>query len=58
VNISQRAPTRRSLPATRFDDDLHSFIIRLVLWALGEHFSSGGNIKGFLEASPEQGYRI
>jgi 2-oxoglutaroyl-CoA hydrolase len=26
----------------------------IVLRAIGEHFSSGGNIKGFLEASPEQ----
>src|SRR5882757_7522080 len=25
----------------------------IVLRAIGEHFSSGGNIKGFLEASPE-----
>jgi Enoyl-CoA hydratase/isomerase len=25
----------------------------IVLRAVGEHFSSGGNIKGFLEASPE-----
>src|SRR5262249_57835957 len=25
----------------------------IVLRAVGEHFSSGGNIKGFIEASPE-----
>ena len=25
----------------------------IVLRAIGEHFSSGGNIKGFMEASPE-----
>jgi 2-oxoglutaroyl-CoA hydrolase len=25
----------------------------IVLRGVGEHFSSGGNIKGFLEASPE-----
>src|SRR5215831_2495161 len=33
------------------DDDPGVRII--VLRAVGEHFSSGGNIKGFLEASPE-----
>jgi 2-oxoglutaroyl-CoA hydrolase len=33
------------------DDDARVRII--VLRAVGEHFSSGGNIKGFIEASPE-----
>ena len=33
------------------DDDARVRVI--VLRAAGEHFSSGGNIKGFLEASPE-----
>ncbi len=33
------------------DEDARVRII--VLRAMGEHFSSGGNIKGFLEASPE-----
>ena len=30
----------------------------IVLRAIGEHFSSGGNIKGFLEASPETVSRL
>ena len=30
----------------------------IVLRALGEHFSSGGNIRGFLEASPEHVSRL
>jgi 2-oxoglutaroyl-CoA hydrolase len=33
------------------DEDKHVRII--VLRAVGEHFSSGGNIKGFMEATPE-----
>jgi 2-oxoglutaroyl-CoA hydrolase len=33
------------------DEDAHVRVI--VLRAVGEHFSSGGNIKGFLEATPE-----
>jgi 2-oxoglutaroyl-CoA hydrolase len=33
------------------DEDAHVRVI--VLRAMGEHFSSGGNIKGFMEASPE-----
>jgi 2-oxoglutaroyl-CoA hydrolase len=38
------------------DDD--SRIRVIVLRATGEHFSSGGNIKGFLEASPEHVSRL
>src|SRR5215207_6513658 len=34
--------------------DENSRVRIIVLRAVGEHFSSGGNIKGFLEASPEQ----
>jgi 2-oxoglutaroyl-CoA hydrolase len=33
--------------------DEHMHVRVIVLRALGEHFSSGGNIRGFLEASPE-----
>src|SRR5712691_1687230 len=33
------------------DEDARVRVI--VLRAIGEHFSSGGNIKGFMEASPE-----
>jgi 2-oxoglutaroyl-CoA hydrolase len=34
--------------------DAHPAVRVIVLRAMGEHFSSGGEIKGFLEASPEQ----
>ena len=34
--------------------DEHARVRIIVLRAIGENFSSGGNIKGFLEASPEQ----
>src|SRR5207344_1805611 len=34
--------------------DAHPGVRVIVLRAAGEHFSSGGDIKGFLEASPEQ----
>jgi len=34
--------------------DVHPAVRVIVLRAAGEHFSSGGEIKGFLEASPEQ----
>ena len=33
--------------------DAHPSVRVIVLRAIGEHFSSGGDIKGFLEASPE-----
>src|SRR5262249_51676413 len=38
------------------DEDARVRII--VLRAIGEHFSSGGNIKGFMEASPEHVSRL
>jgi 2-oxoglutaroyl-CoA hydrolase len=34
--------------------DAHPDVRVIVLRAVGEHFSSGGDIKGFLKASPEQ----
>src|SRR5215212_9936992 len=33
--------------------DEHAAVRVIVLRAIGEHFSSGGNIKGFMEATPE-----
>ena len=33
-------------------DEMNSVRV-IVLRAVGEHFSSGGNVKGFIEASPE-----
>lgn len=49
VSMPQRDQLR--LVFETLDDDTRVRII--VLRAIGEHFSSGGNIKGFLEASPE-----
>jgi 2-oxoglutaroyl-CoA hydrolase len=49
VSMPQRDQLR--LVFETLDENPHVRII--VLRAVGEHFSSGGNIKGFLEASPE-----
>ena len=50
VSMPQRDQLR--LVFENLDEDARVRVI--VLRAVGEHFSSGGNIKGFLEASPEQ----
>src|SRR5260370_6842338 len=49
VSMPQRDQLRLVFEA--LDDDARIRVI--VLRAVGEHFSSGGNIKGFLEATPE-----
>jgi 2-oxoglutaroyl-CoA hydrolase len=49
VSMPQRDQLRMVFEAV--DEDARIRVI--VLRAVGEHFSSGGNIKGFLEASPE-----
>jgi 2-oxoglutaroyl-CoA hydrolase len=49
IEMPQRDQLRLAFEA--LDDDPGVRII--VLRAIGQHFSSGGNIKGFLEASPE-----
>jgi 2-oxoglutaroyl-CoA hydrolase len=49
VSMPQRAQLRLAFEA--LDEDARVRVI--VLRAVGEHFSSGGNIKGFMEASPE-----
>jgi 2-oxoglutaroyl-CoA hydrolase len=49
IEMPQRDQLRLVFEA--IDDDPRVRVI--VLRAIGEHFSSGGNIKGFLEASPE-----
>ena len=49
IEMPQRDQLRLVFEA--LDDD--SGVRIIVLRAIGEHFSSGGNIKGFLEASPE-----
>jgi 2-oxoglutaroyl-CoA hydrolase len=54
VSMPQRDQLRLVFEA--LDDD--SRIRVIVLRAVGEHFSSGGNIKGFLEATPEHVSRL
>jgi len=49
IEMPQRDQLRLVFEA--LDEDPRVCVI--VLRAIGEHFSSGGNIKGFLEASPE-----
>jgi len=49
ISMPQRDQLRLVFDA--LDEDARVRII--VLRAVGEHFSSGGNIKGFIEASPE-----
>lgn len=46
-------PARDQLRAVFEALDAHERVRVIVLRAQGEHFSSGGDIKGFLEASPE-----
>jgi len=48
-----RMPQRDQLRAAFEALDAHAAVRVIVLRAEGEHFSSGGDIKGFLEASPE-----
>jgi len=54
VSMPQRDQLRLTFEA--LDEDARVRII--VLRAAGEHFSSGGNIKGFMEASPETVSRL
>ncbi|HEY7663742.1 MAG TPA: enoyl-CoA hydratase/isomerase family protein [Xanthobacteraceae bacterium] len=54
VSMPQRDQLRLVFEA--LDEDAGVRVI--VLRAAGEHFSSGGNIKGFLEASPEHVARL
>src|SRR3954469_1797459 len=49
IEMPQRDQLRLAFEA--LDDNARVRVV--VLRAVGEHFSSGGNIKGFLEASPE-----
>src|SRR5262249_1053809 len=50
VSMPQRDQLRCAFEAL----DAHAGVRVIVLRAAGEHFSSGGDIKGVLEASPEQ----
>jgi len=47
-------PQRNQLRCAFEALDAHPGVRVIVLRAVGEHFSSGGDIKGFLEASPEE----
>jgi len=49
ITMAQRTQLRRSFEAL----DANPAVRVIVLRAFGEHFSSGGYIKGFLESSPE-----
>src|ERR1700674_785052 len=49
IEMPQREQLRLVFEA--LDEDARVRVV--VLRAIGEHFSSGGNIKGFIEASPE-----
>ncbi len=49
VSMPQRDQLRLVFEALDEDERVRVIVVR----AIGEHFSSGGNIKGFMEASPE-----
>ncbi|HBH40077.1 MAG TPA: crotonase [Curvibacter sp.] len=49
ISMLQREQLRVTFEALDANDDVRVIVLR----SEGEHFSSGGNIKGFLEASPE-----
>jgi 2-oxoglutaroyl-CoA hydrolase len=49
IEMPQRDQLRLAFEALDEDPDVRIIVLR----ATGQHFSSGGNIKGFLEASPE-----
>lgn len=49
ISMPQRDQLRRVFEELDEDDAIRVIVLR----AVGEHFSSGGNIAGFLEASPE-----
>jgi len=50
ITMQQRDQLRSVFESLDLDDRVRVVVLR----AAGEHFSSGGSIKGFLEASPEQ----
>ena len=52
--MPQREQLRAAFEAFDADDRIHIVVVR----GLGEHFSSGGEIRGFLEESPEHVSRL
>jgi 2-oxoglutaroyl-CoA hydrolase len=49
IEMAQRDQLRLTFEALDEDKNVRVIVLR----AVGEHFSSGGNIKGFMEATPE-----
>jgi 2-oxoglutaroyl-CoA hydrolase len=49
IEMAQRDQLRLAFEALDEDERVRVIVLR----AVGQHFSSGGNIKGFMEASPE-----
>lgn len=49
ITMPQRDQLRTAFEALEMDERVRVIVLR----AEGEHFSSGGNIKGFMEATPE-----
>lgn len=49
ITMPQREQLRAVFEALETDERIRIIVVR----AIGEHFSSGGEIRGFLEASPE-----
>lgn len=54
ITMPQRDQLRAAFEVLDLDDRVRIIVLR----AEGEHFSSGGNIKGFMEASPEHVSRL
>jgi 2-oxoglutaroyl-CoA hydrolase len=54
ITMAQREQLRAVFEAVDADDRVRIVVVR----AIGEHFSSGGEIRGFLEASPEHVSRL
>jgi 2-oxoglutaroyl-CoA hydrolase len=50
ISMQQRGQLRSAFESLDLDGRVRVIVLR----AAGEHFSSGGSIKGFLEASPEE----
>lgn len=54
IAMPQREQLRHAFEALDADERVRVIVVR----AIGEHFSSGGEIRGFLEASPEHVSRL
>jgi 2-oxoglutaroyl-CoA hydrolase len=54
ITMPQREQLRAAFEASDVDEHIRIVVVR----ALGEHFSSGGEIRGFLDASPEHVSRL